>query len=85
MMPLPDFLDFKTWVEFTKNNVNYLNIPLPLNEENWKTWVEQLQTSNPSQNIPIATDNIYPNVEDWRIWARFFYNNFSTINSSSTI
>lgn len=81
MMPIPYNISFNDWVCFTKMSTKRLNVPLPRPVDQWREWVSDLQQANNNNAIPLADKFQYPNEEDWRKWASFFYNNFSTYNS----
>ncbi len=51
-----------------------MDIPIPVEADEWRDWATQICLNNVSVNIPLATELAYPKTEDWRRWAAYFIN-----------
>lgn len=72
---LPLNIEFKEWVSQIRIDFPDVSIPIPPDSvENWKGWASQVVNSNGLNNVPLPTENSYPEIEDWRNWGAYFIN-----------
>lgn len=63
-------MSFKNWIAQLNQDLPNNNIPVNVKEEEWWKFVDQLILTNPNLDIPIANKLLFPEIEDWRNWAK---------------
>lgn len=74
---IPYGIEFKEWVSQNIQALSHITFPLPTEEKEWRTWATYVLFLNPkiAPNTPIPDKRVFPNDEDWRVWASFFISN----------
>jgi hypothetical protein len=71
--------DFLAWANNLQDSFLNYTVPLAASPENWREWATNFLLNNSSlNNFPIPSDDLYPNIDDWKKWAEFFCNNIYT-------
>lgn len=73
VVPLPGNFTFSQWVNELNTALTRHNVPVHSDHKEWKDWVYDFMSINPSLNITLPFTN------DWKIWVPFF---ITDVNSS---
>ena len=78
ILVMPEYITFNNWACSLLTTYSRYNIPLLLDENDWKKWAEDLLAVPPfrGKNIPSPsslTTSANENDQEWQPWARAFY------------
>jgi len=71
-VPIPINISFTKWGKLLMASFPSEDIPVPVSENNWRTWASILINLKSFENAPVPLKVQYPTDKSWRKWAELF-------------